>query len=107
MSIRWSPDTCGCVLLVDHDWSNPRAEKLCERHAATGFQGAHDDNTHKNKSIAAIKELFPDKYPDEKQPDWSFDKDGALNVVVEGTAEEKKDAAGHAALTVGKSVKIV
>jgi len=74
-------------------------EKVCPRHAASKPEDVHAENIHKNKSVAAIKERFPDKFPGDKFPDWSYDHDGTLNVVVDGTAQDKKGAADYLAET--------
>lgn len=66
--IRWMPDTCGCVLVYEHDGPVPvgatfvRVERSCPAHqGAMSAQTTHDavveENVRKNAVLAQVENL--------------------------------------------------
>lgn len=63
---RWSPDTCGCILIYEWDGDNPNhqhtfveAEHLCAAHngysPSIAYDKVKDENRRKNRAYAIAK----------------------------------------------------
>ena len=63
--VLWHPDTCGCQIEVEDDWSTVKEFKYkCEHHADLSdhdaFLAAHSNNAYKNIVIGEISEEIPE-----------------------------------------------
>lgn len=116
---RWHPDTCGCV--VEYSWDDEVSEddrthtfssvvETCAAHQHLPhplvFAAVADENPRKNRVLARLAELHPEKrrkvadadgtqrddWRPGEEPDWSFDKDRVLEVRVKGLTAGKRTA---------------
>jgi len=44
----WNPDTCGCVIVANNDWTELKFLKACSCHKASGMNESNIHNEHKN-----------------------------------------------------------
>lgn len=99
-TIRWSPDTCECVIDFEYDTENPNVPhtgkevvKACHAH-----QDSKDDpfdhhclileeNQMKNKAVNKLKEMHGSK-----DVSFVFDEDRKLIIEVEGISNLQKES---------------
>lgn len=109
---RWSLDTCGCV--IDYEWDDVQSEDMrvhklsnvvmkCAAHSKYNGSKLYDvlvaENTHKNKTIGKIIEMFPNEFPVDADGNiynlhkinFKYDDNRRLNIAVLGFDNIKKE----------------
>jgi len=109
---RWSPDTCGCVVVYEWDDEKAenqrthafkRAERVCSAHAsgaADKFLTVLDENQRKNKAMKIVMDNFPEltendaagnpKFKQGMEPDFSFTAGRKLKIHPKGLSAAQK-----------------
>lgn len=99
---RWSPDTCGCVLVYRWDDTQPEdartpvlhtVEARCADHAALGeeavWAAVNDENPRKNISLHMIEKVLS-RLPDGSR--WYFDGARALHLSIPNLTQQQRNS---------------
>ena len=111
---RWSPDTCGCVIVYEWDDEIPvdqivttfkRAESVCEAHKNAPedkFVVVLEENQRKNNVFSESKKINPDLKPD----DFNYRFDENRKLIVSATGIEKSHESALEAKVGGDKVDV-
>lgn len=115
---RWKPDTCGCDIVLEWDTDAPddtrqhtaKTAAACPDHASLTtapvlLQSVLDENTGKNKALAALLAHAPDVSP--KDIAFRFDASRALILTVTSLTPAKRAAAQAAIRAATGNGKVV